>query len=89
VAFFTLFALLVLHSLYSHIMWQKKSDGPQGDANAEANGSDIKCGATEFFLVVDPKTCCQKVFGRSRHIMRQKRRGHAGKTLTFAHVFAW
>src|SRR5689334_11009304 len=43
----------------------------------------------DFFLAIDPKTCCQKVFGRSRHIMRQKWLLRAGKTLTFAHLFAW
>jgi len=39
VAFFTLFTLMVLPSLWRHIMWQKKADGPQDGANAEAKGS--------------------------------------------------
>jgi hypothetical protein len=58
VAFFPFFTLVVLPSLYRHIMWQKKSDAPQGGANAGANGSDRQYGATAFFLAVDPKICC-------------------------------
>jgi len=39
VAFFTLFALVWPPWVCRHIMWQKKADGPQRGANAEAKGS--------------------------------------------------
>jgi hypothetical protein len=42
----------------------------------------------QIFLRTDPTICGQNVFGRSRHIMRQKWRARAGKTMTFACVFA-
>ena len=42
----------------------------------------------QIFPRTDPKICGTNVFGRSRHIMRQKWQARAGKTMTFACVFA-
>src|SRR5216683_5137745 len=43
----------------------------------------------QIFPRTDPKICGKNVFGRSRHITRQKWHARAGKTMTFACVFAW
>jgi hypothetical protein len=43
----------------------------------------------QIFLRTDPKIGGKKVLGKSRHIMRQKWRVRAGKTMTFACVLAW
>ncbi len=43
----------------------------------------------QIFLGADTKICGKNVFGKSRHIMRQQWHAHAGKTMTFACVFAW
>ena len=44
---------------------------------------------SRIFLRTDTQSCRKHVFGRSRHIMCQKWRVSAGKTMTFACVFAW
>jgi hypothetical protein len=43
----------------------------------------------QIFLGLPPKICGTKVFGKSRHIMRQKWHVRAGKTMPFAGVFSW
>jgi hypothetical protein len=43
---------------------------------------------SRIFLGTDTKICGQHVFGRSRHIMRQKWDVLAGKTMTFAETIA-
>jgi hypothetical protein len=42
-----------------------------------------------IFLRADTESCGQHIFGRSRHIMRQKSQACVGKTMTFACAFAW
>src|SRR5438105_15613738 len=44
---------------------------------------------SHIFLRTDTQSCRKHVFGRSRHIMWQKWQVSAGKTMTFACVFAW
>jgi hypothetical protein len=40
-------------------------------------------------LRADTKSCGQHIFGKSRHIMRQKSQARVGKTLTFACIVSW
>ena len=44
---------------------------------------------SQIFVGADTKIYDQHIFGWSRHIMCQKWRVSAGKTMTFACVFAW
>ena len=44
---------------------------------------------SHIFLRTDTQSWCKHVFGRSRHIMCQKWRVSAGKTMTFACVLSW
>ena len=44
---------------------------------------------SHIFLWTDTQSCRKHVFGRSRHIMRQKWPVRAGETVTFAGVFTW